>query len=136
MKSFNQFISEKKKTKVTFNPMDSTDPSVTMNEEELDEFFDNPSTSSSLNSKHERLSNKIDNDKSHNFVSRAIAQGKLNDRMAAQHAVAKKRNHANGLISKVKGFANKVKSVAKKSTQSTLIKPNQSNTMKPNRPNQ
>ena len=131
MISFNQFILEKKNTKITFNPMDPSVSGTMTEDEELDEFFDN--TSSSLNSKHERLSNKIDSDKSHNFISRAVAQGKLNDRMAAQHDSAKKRNHANGLISKVKGFANKVKSVANKSTQSTLInKPNQSNTMKPN----
>lgn len=89
MINFKQFILEKKKDKVNFNPDDVSQTGTVAESEKLDEFMFN-NGSSKLHARHQQLAKKIDNSKKYNFITRAIAHSKLNDTMRKKYDALKR----------------------------------------------
>lgn len=83
MKTFNEFITESK-DKVEFAP----ELDETLNPVKIVKRFN---ANRNLSNTHKTLSQKISNNKNLNFVSRAIEQGKLNDRMRKKQDAIKKK---------------------------------------------
>ena len=98
MLSFNQYLTEKKKEKIHFNPDDVSQSGTVTEDSQLDEFSLNPVKivkrvidHNKTNSTYERLAKRIDNDKNHNFISRAIAHNRLKDRMEKRTSAINKK---------------------------------------------
>ena len=96
MLSFKQFVSEKKSDKFNSSPDDviQTPGGIT----KIEEFSLNPVKivkrvidHNKTDSTYDRLAKRIDNDKNHNFITRAIAHNKLKDRMEKRTSAINKK---------------------------------------------
>lgn len=100
MLSFNQYLTEKKKDKVHFNPDDVSQNGTVAEDSQLDEFSLNlvkivkkSIARGNLDNTHAAMAKKIDTSKNHNFITRAIARGKLEDKMRKQRNAMDKREY-------------------------------------------
>ena len=83
MLTFRQFIAESEKIDEFIDPISIAVGVAALHG--INKVTQKPKAHSSINAHHQHLANRIDNSKSHNFISRAIAHGRLNDRMAKLH---------------------------------------------------